>query len=108
MGGHKPAAIQQHPLLRWYHELFQAYLLEPDSRLMVIGYGFGDPHINQMIERAVDKNPTMLLFTVDPRGRSILLARLSQIDPAGTSWLLLKDTFGGNEAERLKLMSFFS
>ena len=75
---------------------------------MVIGYGFGDPHINQMIERAADKNPTMLLFAVDPRGRSILPARISQIDAAGTSRPLLKDTFAGNEAERLKLMSFFS
>jgi len=108
MGGNKPAAIQQHPLLQWYHELFETYLSEPDSGLMVIGYGFGDPHINQMIERAADKNPTMLLFAVDPRGRSILPARISQIDAAGTSRPLLKDTFAGNEAERLKLMSFFS
>ena len=108
MGGNKPAAIQQHPLLQWYHGLFETYLSEPDSGLMVIGYGFGDPHINQMIERAADKNPTMLLFAVDPRGRSILPARISQIDAAGTSRPLLKDTFAGNEAERLKLMSFFS
>lgn len=69
LGGHKSVAIHQHPLLRWYHKLFQAYLSEPDSRLMVIGYGFGDPHINQMIERAADRNPTMLLFTVEPGTR---------------------------------------
>ena len=107
MGGGKIAAIRKHPLLIWYHDLFEAYLSELDSRLMVIGYGFRDAHINRMIVRAAGKNPSMLLFLVDPRGRSILPKQIAAIDDAGTSRPLLKDTFAGNEAERRKLMSFF-
>ena len=84
-GGNKIAAIRKHPLLIWYHELFEAYLSESDSRLMVIGYGFRDPHINRMIVRAAGKNPSMLLFLVDPRGRSILPKQIAAIDDAGTS-----------------------
>jgi hypothetical protein len=106
MGGNKIAAIRKHPLLIWYHDLFEAYLSEPDSRLMVIGYGFRDPHINRMIVRAAGKNPSMLLYLVDPRGRSILPKQIAAIDDAGTSRPLLKDTFAGNEAERRKLMTF--
>lgn len=108
MGGNKAASINKHPLLTWYHEQFEAHMSEPDSRLMVIGYGFADPHINETIERAVDANPSMLLFLVDPKGRSILPKRIAAIDNAGTSRPLLRDTFAGNEAERQKLMSFFS
>jgi hypothetical protein len=60
-----------------------------------------------MIVRAAGKNPSMLLFLVDPRGRSILLKQIAAIYDAVTSRLLLKDTFGGNEAQRRKLMTFF-
>jgi hypothetical protein len=48
------------------------YLSEADSRLIVIGYGFADRHINDSIIRAAGKNPTMRLFPVDPAGRAIL------------------------------------
>jgi hypothetical protein len=108
MGGNKAASINRHPLLTWYHEQFEAYMSEPDSRLMVIGYGFADPHINETIERAADANPRMLLFLVDPRGRAILPKRLAEIDNAGVSRKLLRDTLAGDEAERRKLMTFFS
>ena len=57
--------------------------------------------------RAAGKNPSMLLFLVDPRGRSILPEQIAAIDDAGISRPLLKDTLAGNEAERRKLMTFF-
>jgi hypothetical protein len=69
MGGNKAASIEGHPLLKWYHEQFEAYLAEPDSRLMIIGYGFTDPHINKEMVRASATNSTLSLFLVDPRGR---------------------------------------
>ncbi len=45
----KRAAIGQHPILEWNYECFKEYLQKPDTRLMVIGYGFGDGHINEAI-----------------------------------------------------------
>jgi hypothetical protein len=106
MGGNKLATIQGHPLLRWYHQQFEAYLSEPDSRLMVIGYGFADQHINDTIARAATANPNLSLFQVHPRGRAVIPAPLSAIADAGTSARLLSDTFTGDEAERRKLMRF--
>ncbi|HXC30493.1 MAG TPA: SIR2 family protein [Stellaceae bacterium] len=108
MGGNKAASINKHPLLTWYHQQFESYMSEPDSRLMVIGYGFADPHINQTIERAADANPRMLLFLTDPRGRAILPKRIAEIDNAGVSRKPLRETLAGDEAERLKLMTFFT
>jgi len=107
MGGNKLATIQGNPLLRWYHQQFQAYLSEQDSRLMVIGYGFADQHINDTIARAATVNPTLSLFQVHPRGRAVIPRPLSDIADAGTSTRLVSDIFAGDEAERRKLMRFF-
>lgn len=49
IGGRKAGAIAQDPLLNWYGELFREALNASGTRLMTIGYGFGDPHINQAI-----------------------------------------------------------
>ena len=47
-----PGSWCRHPLLLSYHEQLDAYLATPGTRLMVIGYGFGDIHINKAIQRA--------------------------------------------------------
>src|SRR5260370_13898779 len=52
LGGNKSATIEGHPILKWNHEQFKAYLSRPDTRLMVIGYSFGDAHINHAIDEA--------------------------------------------------------
>jgi len=53
IGGNKPEVIARHPILKWNHEQFRAYLSKPDTRLMVIGYRFRDEHINNAISQAV-------------------------------------------------------
>jgi hypothetical protein len=53
MGRRKPLTISQSPLLGWYHRVFESVLFSGDVRLMVIGYGWGDEHINQTIADAV-------------------------------------------------------
>jgi hypothetical protein len=108
MGGNKVTAIEGHPLLKWYHEQFEAYLSEPDSRLMIIGYGFADPHINETIVRTSTTNPALSLFIVHPRGRAVIPDLLKNTADAGTSTRLISDTFAGDEAERRKIMRFFA
>ena len=51
IGSGKTAAINRFAILRWYWEQFLYYLSLPDTRLVVIGYGFADEHINQAIGR---------------------------------------------------------
>src|SRR6266566_215451 len=71
MGGNKPSAIRQHPILKWNQERFTEYLSKADTRLMVIGYSFGDDHINRAIGDAVDRG-TLRLFIIDPLGLDVL------------------------------------
>ena len=54
-----------------YAELFRALadvVTEPETALLVIGYSFGDEHINRIIFQALASNPTLQLFVVDPFG----------------------------------------
>jgi len=53
IGGGKDTQIQQEPILRWYWELFKRTLFEARHRLVVIGYSFRDPHVNEAIVHAI-------------------------------------------------------
>lgn len=53
VGGNKAASIAQQPLLEWYHHRFAQSLRVNGARLMIIGYSFGDAHINKMISMAL-------------------------------------------------------
>ena len=118
MGGNKTAAISSNPLLKWYADQFDEYLHRPDTRLMIIGYGFGDEHINQALLRAAAKG--LKIFIVDPRGGDILDRRakfgipgpptgLMEMQPniIGASRRPLTATFGGDDVEHARLMRFF-
>jgi hypothetical protein len=73
MGGNKPTTMRRHPILIWYAAKFLELLSKPGARLMVIGYGFRDNHINQLIYDAWQKsNRTLTVFIVHPDGRKIL------------------------------------
>jgi SIR2-like domain len=48
LGAAKTQVIQSSRLLRSYADIFDECLCRPDARLMIIGYGFGDPHINDV------------------------------------------------------------
>jgi hypothetical protein len=53
IGTEKSPQIANQPLLFWYGDIFKRLLNAGDMRLMVIGYGFGDDHINATIAEAV-------------------------------------------------------
>jgi hypothetical protein len=73
MGGNKPTTMQSHRILMWYADKFAETLSRPNARLMVIGYGFGDGHINQLIHEAWEKGgKTLSIFIVHPDGREML------------------------------------
>jgi hypothetical protein len=73
MGGNKPTVLQRHPILMWYAAKFEECLSQPNARLVVIGYGFRDLHINRMIVDAWEKGgKTLSMFIVQPEGRDIL------------------------------------
>ena len=55
IGGRKPEQIAGEPILEWYFDLFRQVLALPGRRLLVIGYGFGDEHLNQVLGEAVER-----------------------------------------------------
>ncbi len=56
IGRHKVDAISADPLLKLYFEIFERVLDQKNRRLLVIGYGFCDDHVNVAIERGVKEH----------------------------------------------------
>jgi hypothetical protein len=70
MGGNKTASIGTFHVLARYQAEFQAMLSQPDTYLMIIGYGFGDPHINGAIQTGANKGLRILI--VDTLGVDVI------------------------------------
>lgn len=122
MGGNKMREIGLSPVLNRYHQIFEESLYQPDARLMVIGYGFRDSHINEAIMRATN-DQGMRMFVIAPEGGD--LARIANptndrpirvetnLEAAferglmGASRRPLRDIFGGDTIEFNKIMRFF-
>lgn len=54
IGRNKLNQIGQEPLLSYYFDLFKEVLSHQDQRLLVVGYGFGDEHINEVLADSVE------------------------------------------------------
>lgn len=116
MGGNKPGTIGSHPLLAWYHQKFKQCLEQPDTRLMVIGYSFSDPHIDDVILAAAKRHGCRI-FIMDPRGVDVLNKYPNAAIPVpahaltdfiiGGSRRSIRSTFGADQVERDKVMRFF-
>jgi len=70
-GGKKARAIASHAVLEWYFEQFRNYLRSTETRLLVIGYGFRDSHVNDAIIESVEKHG-LQFFIVDTRGSGVV------------------------------------
>jgi hypothetical protein len=120
VGGAKEAYIQSKPLLKRYFETFREHLQRPNARMMIIGYGFADEHINQLLVEASQSNPSLGVFHVHPEGRDAVqrgagervaiysIPSTASLRCIGESRRLLSTTFGGDTLEYEKLMRFFA
>ena len=122
MGGQKAYQIGLHPVLRWYAREFESALLSGGVRLMAIGYGFRDLHINELIIRAATE-AGLRMFVVAPDGANLAMSlnptrRGNQIicptsleevfrGLCGASRRLLSTTFSTDVAEFRKIQDFF-
>lgn len=121
MGGAKAREIGRTPLLNRYADIFEQALCNAGAKLMVIGYGFRDSHINEAIQRGVDRG--LKLFVIAPEGadiaRSVNPTRKAAIavetpleamlakSLIGASRRGLRDIFGRDIAEHNKVLRFF-
>jgi len=117
MGGNKSAMISQFPILQWGFDKLKAYL-EESASVMVIGYSFGDDHVNDILKSAADRN-TIKLFVIDPLGMDVMDKYRGAIIPGpsdlknslwsvlrGCSRRSLTTTFSSDAVERAKLERF--
>jgi hypothetical protein len=122
IGGAKLQDINTTPILSWYLTQFEEQLRAPGAKLMVIGYGFRDQHINDAIKRGVENG--LQLFVIAPEGAELALRNnntsggnriyaksdleeMFEKSLIGASRRSLKETFGTDTAEYAKVMSFF-
>ncbi len=66
IGINKMNTIARIPLLNWYFVLFQQAISAGNVKLLIIGYGFRDPHINKLLADACTNNG-LKLFIVSPQ-----------------------------------------
>ena len=122
IGGAKQQEIGRNPILNWYGQEFARCLQQPNTRLMVIGYGFRDNHVNGAISEGVARG--LRMFVIDPQGAELALKlnetrrgaaiaaptdleRLLQRALIGGSRRALSEIFGDDKAEFDKIMRFF-
>lgn len=119
MGGNKTASIRAFQVLTRYQVEFQEMLCQPDTHLMVIGYSFGDPHINDAIQTAAIRG--MKIFIVDTVGVDVIDKRNTQaiLEPLtdlmkalmpriiGASRRPLNEIINSDSVEKEKVMRFF-
>jgi hypothetical protein len=120
MGGNKTASIDAFRVLARYQDEFQAMLSQPDTHLMVIGYSFGDSHINSVIQTAATDG--LKIFIIDTLGVDVIDKRdtraqipqprtelMQALMPRiiGASRRPLNEIINSDRVENEKVMRFF-
>lgn len=65
LGTNKYEDIVKEPLLAWYFELFEKALYRQEIKLLIIGYGFKDLHINKILVKAIQEYGIQL-YVISP------------------------------------------
>lgn len=78
IGKNKEKQLADEPLLSWYFELLVKALSEPDRKLLIIGYGFRDEHINEVIANSVNKHG-LKLYIISPSGQAKFISGLESL-----------------------------
>lgn len=70
--------------------LFHARLNQPQTFLMVLGYGFGDDHVTRIIETAL-MNPSLVMLVVEPNPASQIVERITRYQSLGQRAFVLTE-----------------
>ena len=98
LGRGKSQYIEREPLLAWYLDIFKTALGAGDARLLVAGYGFGDPHINAIIADAVS-SANLRVFVLSPEQPSVFSEKLLRLERGREIWSGLGGYFQTTLAE---------
>lgn len=70
--------------------LFHARLNQPQTFLLVLGYGFGDDHVTRIIETAL-MNPSLVMLVVEPNPDSAIVKQISRYQNLGQRAFVLTE-----------------
>lgn len=73
--------------------LFHARLNQPQTFLLVAGYGFGDDHVTRIIETAL-MNPSLVMLVVEPNPQSAIVERIRRYQSLGQRAFVLTERLG--------------
>ena len=93
LGINKVSIINKIPLLKWYLELFEQALSSDGVRLLIIGYGFEDEHINKLLSKAVETHG-LKIYIVSPENAETMHDKLIGKPPRGSSHIWEPDSVG--------------
>ena len=80
IGRNKENQIANEPLLSWYFfDLFKKVLFQRERKLLIIGYGFRDDHINKVIAEAIERH-ALKLYIISPTTSSVFKDELIKAD----------------------------
>lgn len=84
---------------------FQIRLSAPQTFLLVLGYGFGDAHVNRIIEAAL-MNPSLVMLVVEPNPKSATIDRVRRYKELGKRAFVLTSTEAAFNKEKYKIGTF--
>ncbi|MFC1647721.1 SIR2 family protein [Patescibacteria group bacterium] len=102
LGRNKKEDIEKEPILKFYYEIFNNAIKIPGGKLMIIGYGFHDDHINEILREGVEEG--LKLYIISPSN----LERTKKIIHNNSLWnnveayypYTLKEIFPDNNSTR--------
>jgi len=65
IGSNKLDHINKEPLLKWYLEIFNNVINSGNKKIVIVGYGFADEHINDIILAGI-KNHNLKVIVINP------------------------------------------
>ncbi len=75
VGKNKAELINGEPLLKWYFDLFRNAVWSGGKKILIIGYGFGDKHINDVLLKGIQDHG-LKIFIISTMTREGLRDRL--------------------------------
>lgn len=85
--------------------LFHARLNQPQTFLLVMGYGFGDDHVTRIIETAL-MNPSLVMLVVEPNPGSAIVDRIRRYQRLGQRAFVLTERLDDGASCSFKAATF--
>jgi hypothetical protein len=113
IGRNKGGLIANEPLLREYFKLFQSALASGGKKILIVGYGFRDAHINEVLAQAV-RDAGLKVYVLGTSSPEKWKAGVMQDEASGADILRglagyypysLLEMFPGNQAETAHYLS---